>query len=67
MLSCVLTMPFEHHVLKLLVMIVKMLMEAKCTRTGSDYEFVGENRYLREVGKDMDRMISDSPEERTDQ
>lgn len=40
---------FKIYVLKLLVMIVKFEMDAKITRTGSNYEFVNENRLIDEI------------------
>ncbi len=40
---------FKIYVLKLLIMIVKFEMAAKIKRTGSKYEFTGENIFLDEV------------------
>ena len=45
---------FKIHVLQLLVMIVRMLMEAKCRATGSKYEFSSENDYLKDVQTTID-------------
>lgn len=49
-------MMFKIHVLKLLIMIVKMLMDSKCQATGSNYEFQSENAYLRDIQKEVKEL-----------